>query len=126
MSTRDKNDSLESRLKDRLWVQTASEYIKHQSSLKMKILIPGAEAAKAEKLVERNGVATGTGVRGSVQKVGMGIHGFVENRGTETRRNRDNCMIYEGDEKGRYSVCNVYRWMELTKKIQKFGNVRLC
>jgi hypothetical protein len=57
-STRDKNDSLESRLKDRLWIQTA-----HQSSLKMKILLPGAEVAKAEKLEERNGVVTRTGVR---------------------------------------------------------------
>jgi hypothetical protein len=77
LRTRDKNDSLESRLRDRLWVQAAPEEINHQSSLKMKILIPGAEAMKLGK---GNEVATRTVVRGSIQKVGMGIYGFEENR----------------------------------------------
>jgi hypothetical protein len=50
------NDSLESRLQDRLRVQTAPEDLKHLSSLKRKMIITRRESAKAGKLRERNGV----------------------------------------------------------------------
>jgi hypothetical protein len=54
----DTNNSLESRFKDRFRVQMSPGELKHHSSLKMKIIIARAEAVKAEKLGERNGVTT--------------------------------------------------------------------
>jgi hypothetical protein len=51
----------------------------------------------------------------------MGIRGFVENRGSETTRSKGNCKIQEGAGKGRYSVGNLYRWKELTKKFKNLA-----
>jgi hypothetical protein len=42
-----------------------------------------AEATKTKELGERQGVATGSGMRGGVQKVRMCVRRFVENRGEE-------------------------------------------
>jgi hypothetical protein len=68
----DRNDSLDSRLES-VFKRRRKKSIKHQSNLKMKILVPGTKAMKAEKLKERNGVATRTGVRGSVEWVSVGL-----------------------------------------------------
>ena len=45
------------------------------------IVLVLAEATKTKELGERQGVATGSGVKGSVQKVGVCVRRFVENRG---------------------------------------------